>query len=199
MKKNHFFTFLIAALAFAFTACNNSGENSTASEDTLNNAGDNSAVNSQTSTGDYAAFADEIEKNSTQGYYVNPKTGQPYKNLNVNRTTGEITDENNEPVWRYVDNRDWWVYGLNDDWTWQKMNQAKMDNDQLMYKDEAGNWVTYDVYWKEKDEKMSNDWKTKSGDTKIKVDKDGDIKVKDEEGKVKYDADDNKIKTDTDN
>jgi hypothetical protein len=198
MKKNRFFTLLIACFAFAFTACNNSGENTTASGDSLNPA-DNSAVNTETSSGDYAAFADEIEKNSSQGYYVNPRTGKPYKKLTVNRSTGEISDENNEPVWRYVDNRDWWVYGLDDDFSWHKMNEAKLDNDQLLYKDENGNWVSYDVYWKSKDEKISNDWKTKSGDTKIKVDKDGDIKVKDEEGKVKYDADDNKVKKDDDN
>lgn len=199
MKKNQFFTLLIAGSALAFTACNNSGENSTASEDTLNNTMNNSAVNTESSSGDYSAFADEIEKNSSQGYYVNPKTGKPYQKLNVNRSTGEVTDENNEPVWRYVDNRDWWVYGLDDDWTWNKMSEAKLDKDQLMYKDESGNWVTYDAYWKAKDEKMSSDWKTKSGDTKIKVSKDGDVKIKDEEGKTKYDADDNKVKSDKDN
>jgi hypothetical protein len=199
MKKNQFFTLLIAGSAFAFTACNNSGENSTASGDTLNNTTNNAAVNTETSSGDYSAFANEVETNSSQGYYVNPKTGKPYKKLSVNRSTGEITDENNEPVWRYVDNRDWWVYGLDDEWTWNKMNEAKLDKDQLMYKDESGNWVTYDAYWKAKDEKISSDWKTKSGDTKIKVSKDGDVKIKDEEGKTKYDADDNKVKTDKDN
>ena len=198
MKKNLFFTLMIAA-AFSFTACNNSGDNGTASGDSVNNATDNSAVNTQTSTGDYAAMADEIEKNSAQGHYVNPKTGQPYKKLSVDRTTGAVTDENNEPVWRYVDNRDWWVYGLDDDWTWHKLGEAKQENNELRYKDDSGNWVTYDAYWKERDDKISSDWKTKSGDTKIKFDNDGDIKIKDEEGKTKYDADDNKVKTDKDN
>ena len=44
---------------------------------------------------------------------------------------------------------------------------------------------------------VAEDWKKKYGDTKVKVSKDGDIKVKDENGKIKYDADDKKIKTDT--
>lgn len=194
MKKSKLFTFLMAGLAFAFTACNDSADNTEASADSLNT---NTAVNAETSTGDYSAYAEEIEKNSSQGYYVNPRTGKPYKKLSVNRSTGEITDENNEPVYRYVDNRDWWVYGLdNTDWTWEKMGEAKLDKDQLMYKDDSGNWVTYDAYWKTKDDDVSKSWKTKSGDTKIKFDKDGDIKVKDENGKVKYDADDNKVKTD---
>jgi hypothetical protein len=73
-----------------------------------------------------------------------------------------------------------------------------MDNDKILYLDDNGSWVSYDAYWKAKDDDISKSWKTKSGDTKIKVSKDGDIKVKDEEGKVKYDADDDKIKTDKD-
>jgi hypothetical protein len=47
------------------------------------------------------------------------------------------------------------------------------------------------------DEKMMTDWKTKNGGTKIKISKDGDIKVKNESGKVKYDGDDNKMKKDS--
>ncbi len=199
MKQNRFFALLIAG-ACTFTACNDSGENTSATGDSLNTNVDNTAANTANSTGEYSAFADELETNSSQGYYVNPKTGKPYKKLSVNRNTGEITDENNEPVWRYVDNRDWWVYGLNEsDWSWNKLGEAKMDKDQLTYKDDSGNWVSYDTYWKSKDENISKSWKTKSGDTKIKVSKDGDIKIKDEDGKVKYDADDNKIKTDKDN
>ncbi len=200
MKQNRFFALLIAG-ACTFTACNDSGENTSATGDTTNNTVDNTgAANTATNTNEYAAFADELETNSAQGYYVNPKTGKPYKKLTVNRTSGEITDENNEPVWRYVDNRDWWVYGLNEsDWSWNKLGEAKMDKEQLTYKDDSGNWVSYDTYWKSKDENISKSWKTKSGDTKIKVSKDGDIKIKDENGKTKYDADDKKVKTDKDN
>jgi hypothetical protein len=36
-----------------------------------------------------------------------------------------LCDENNEPVWRYVDKRNWWVYGVNDDWNWIKLGEAK--------------------------------------------------------------------------
>ena len=199
MKKNRFFAPLMAGLALSLGACNNSGDTSSSNGDSLNNTTNNAANTAeQTSTGDYAAFADQLERNSTQGHYLNPKTGKPYSKLTVNRETGEVTDENNEAVWRYVDNRDWWVYGLDDtDWTWYKLNEAKMDNDNLSYRDDKGNWVTYDAYWKSRDENMSKSWKSKSGDTKIKVSKDGDIKIKDESGKLKYDADDNKIKTDS--
>ncbi|MGZ5285568.1 MAG: hypothetical protein ACXWB9_00220 [Flavisolibacter sp.] len=199
MKQISFFALLIAG-ACTFTACNDSGENTSATGDTTNQTDNSAAVNTNNATEEYSAFADELETNSAQGYYVNPKSGKPYQKLSVNRNTGEITDENNEPVWRYVDNRDWWVYGLNEsDWTWNKLSEAKMDKDQLTYKDDSGNWVNYDAYWKAKDENMSKSWKSKSGDTKIKVSKDGDIKIKDENGKVKYDADDKKVKTDKDN
>ena len=189
-------------VALAIASCNNSGENTGSTGDSLNNNSANSANNSssnETSTGDYAAYADEIEKGSAQGRYINPRTGKAYKKLSVNRSTGEISDENNEPVWRYVDNTNWWVYGLDDtNWSWERMGEAKMDNDQLTYKDDQGNWVNYDQRWKTDDDKVGKSWKTKSGDTKIKVSKDGDIKIKDESGKVKYDADDKKVKTEDD-
>ena len=200
MKQNKIFTLLLAVGFAAFTSCNNDTTGSE-NKDSANNTtalGTDSASGSTTSAGDYSAYADEIEKNSASGRYVNPRTGKKYSKLSVNRSTGEITDENNEPVWRYVDSENWWVYGLDDDdWTWRQMGEAKLDKDQLMYKDDSGNWVNYDKRWKTDDESMSKTWKTKSGDTKIKFDKDGDIKIKDESGKTKYDADDKKIKKDS--
>jgi hypothetical protein len=197
MKNNRIFAFFMAGMALSFTACNNSGDNTASASDSNNT--DNTAVNTGTSSGDYGAMADNIEKNSTLGYYINPKTGKAYTKLTVDRSTGEITDENNEPVWHYVDNRNWWVYGVDDgDWQWHKMGEAKMDKDHLVYKDDnTGNWISYDQRWKADEENINKTWKTKSGDIKIKFDKDGDIKVKDEDGKVKYDSDDNKIKVDS--
>ncbi len=195
MKQNKILSFAMALGVAALASCGNDA-NTTA--DNADSTAANTTVNTNTSTGDYAAYADELETNSTQGRYYNPKTGKAYKKLTVNRETGEVTDENNQPVWRYVDSQSWWVYGLDDeDWTWKQSGEAKMDKDQLMYKDDNGNWVSYDTRWKTDDEKIDKSWKTKSGDTKIKVSKDGDIKIKDKSGKVKYDADDNKVKTDS--
>ena len=178
--------------AVAFISCNNSADTTATNEDSSDRI-----ENTATTTGDYAAKADEIENNSTQGYYINPRTGKAYGKLSVDRSSGEITDENNERVWRYVDTRNWWVYGVDDDWNWTRIGEAKMDNGNLMYKDDNDSWVTYDQRWKTKDDSINESWKTKSGDTKIKFDKDGDVKFKDESGKVKYDADDEKIKTDS--
>jgi hypothetical protein len=196
MKKYSIFNLVAALGLMAFVSCNDSSKTAN-TNDTSNTTTDNTA-NTATSTSDNTAYADEIEKNSSQGRYVNPRTGKAYSKLTVNRTTGEITDENNEPVWRYVDTQNWWVYGVDDaDWTWEQMGEAKMDKDMLMYKDENGNWVSYDKRWKTSDENIGKSWKSKSGDTKIKFGKDGDIKVKDESGKTKYDADDKKVKTDS--
>jgi hypothetical protein len=175
-------------------SCNNSADTTANDNDSSSN---NTVSNNNTSASDYSAYAGEIEKNSSEGYYINPRTGKAYGKLTVNRNTGEITDENNEPVWRYVDRRNWWVYGVDDDWNWIKLGEAKMNNDQLVYKDDNGNWVTYDKRWTNNDETITKSWKAKSGDAKIKFDKDGDIKYKDDSTRLKYDADDNKVKKDT--
>jgi hypothetical protein len=203
MKK--MLTLVMALGSIAFVACNNSSDTSASNNDSTNrdslnnaNATTGSTANTDTSTTSNAAYADEIEKNSTQGRYVNAKTGKPYKKLSVNRTTGQITDENNQPVWRYVDSQNWWVYGLDDsDWTWRKLGEAKMDKDQLSYKDESGNWVSYDKEWRIKDNNIDKSVKAKNGDIKIKFGADGDIKVKDESGKTKYNADKGTVKTDS--
>jgi hypothetical protein len=194
MKQKKIFTLLMAFGIAAFVSCNNSSDTAANNDDS---SGLNSTADNNTSTGDYAAHADQIEKNSSEGYYINPKTGKPYGKLTVNRKTGEITDENNEPVWRYVDKRTWWVYGVDDDWNWTKLGEAKMNNDQLIYKDDNGNWVAYDKRWSNNDEAISKTWKAKSGNAKIKFDKDGDVKYKDDSTRVKYDADDNKMKSDS--
>ncbi|MBO9683030.1 MAG: hypothetical protein J7502_10250 [Flavisolibacter sp.] len=194
MKQNKIFTLLMALGVAAFVSCNNSSD---ATADNSDSTGAYSTAGNSTSTTNYSAYADEIEKNSSEGHYINPKTGKTYKKLTVNRENGEITDENNEPVWRYVDKRTWWVYGVDDDWHWTKLGEAKMEKDQLVYKDNSGKWVSYDKAWLTNDETLNKTWKAKSGDAKIKFDKDGDIKYKDDSTRIKYDADDNKIKTDS--
>jgi hypothetical protein len=130
---------------------------------------------------------------SSEGRYLDARTGKAIK-INVDPQSGaRMNAETGEPVWRYVDSRTWWLYGGDD---WETLGEARMDNGNIMYKGDNDSWVTYDKRWPDND-KMEKDWKKKIGDTKIKVSKDGDIKVKDEDGKVKYDADDNKIKTDS--
>ena len=201
MKQSKFFPLVLALGMVALTSCNDDADKTSDATDTAgttNTVNTTTDVTTNTTSGDYSAYADELERNSSQGRYYNPRTGKAYKKLSVNRETGQVLDENNQPVWRYVDSQNWWVYGLDDeDWTWRHMGDAKMDKDQLMYKDDSGNWVTYDKRWKTDDENIDKSWKTKSGDTRIKVSKDGDIKIKDESGKTKYDADDNKVKSDT--
>src|SRR5918993_1253491 len=191
MKKNKIFGLLAAAsIVLGFTSCNNSSDG-TATNDTTNTTLDSSTAGTASTTTDYAAFADSVERNSQSGYYLNPKTGKKL-NLKVDRTSGAISDASTgEPVWRYVDNRNWWVYGLDDDYTWDAMGEAQMKSDRLTYRSDDDKWVDYDVRWKSQDENLSKTWKTKSGDVKIKFGKDGDIKIKDKDGKTKYDADDN--------
>ena len=154
MKKNKIFGLLAAAaIVLGFTACNNSSDG-TATNDTSNTTVDTSSTaGTASTTTDYAAFADSVERNSQSGYYLNPRTGKKL-NLKVDRTSGAISDaESGEPVWRYVDNRNWWVYGLDDDYTWDAMGEAQMKADRLTYRSEDDKWVDYDVRWKSQDEK----------------------------------------------
>jgi len=198
MKKNKIIGLLAAAsILLGFTACNNSSDG-TATNDSVNTTLDSSGTAGAVSTSTYySAFADSVERNSQSGYYLNPKTGKKLT-LKVDRSSGVVSDASTgDPVWRYVDNRNWWVYGLDDDYTWNAMSEAQMKADKLTYRSDDDKWVDYDARWKSQDENLSKTWKTKSGDVKIKFGKDGDIKIKDKDGKTKYDADDNKVKTDT--
>jgi hypothetical protein len=195
MTQSRIFTLLMAFGAVAVLSCNNS---STTAMNSNDSTGDRTTANTRTSTGDYSAYADQIERNSAEGYYINPKNGKPYGKLTIDRNTGAITDQNGQPVWRYVDRRTWWVYGVDDDWNWEKLGEAKMDdNNQLLFRDDKGDWVTYDQRWSNVDENIDKTWKAKSGDVKIKFDKDGDIKYKEDSTRIKYDADDDQIKTDS--
>lgn len=198
--KQQFFTVLAGISFAALVSCNNSSETTAANGDTAGQSGTTDNATTNNNTADYSAYATEIETNSASGNYLNPKTGKAYGKLTVNRSTGEITDENNQPVWRYVDRRNWWVYGVDNDWNWIHLGDAKMgSNDQLTYKDDSGNWVTYDKRWTDTDENITQTWKSKGGGAKIKFDKDGDVKYKDDTTKAKYDASSGKTKTDTSN
>lgn len=204
MKKTKFFSFLAIAVAVSVAACNDDADSTTSTTDTSTNTTEtnsstmeaNTPSTTNTSTSDYAALADTFRMNSEAGNYLDPRTGKSIK-IGVDPQTGvRYNLQTEEPVWRYVDKRTWWVYGGDN---WETMGQARMENNKLMYEGEGDKWVSYDDRWRTEDEKMTKDWKTKNGGTKIKISKDGDIKVKDESGKVKYDADDKKVKTDTSN
>lgn len=188
--KQKLFGFCAVAVAVSLAACSNdsTSENTADSTSTTNTTASTQTTTS-VSEGNYAAMADSIEKNSQQGYYLNPKTGKAYSNLKVDRSTGRITDESGEPVWRYVDSRNWWVYGdndYNDDiYNWNQVGEAKQDGEKLTYKADDDKWVDYDTKWKTSDE----EWKLKQGDTKIKVEKDGDVKIKEGDKKTKIDED----------
>lgn len=189
--KQGFFKVCAAAVVFSMAACSNDGtsSNTNDSANTTNSAAAATETTTTTSEGSYAAMADSVERNSEQGYYLNPQTGKSYGKLKVDRTSGRITTEAGEPVWRYVDRRSWWVYGdndMNDTMTnWSQLSEAKMEGEKLMYKGDSDKWVDYDTKWKKDDE----EWKMKSGDTKIKVEKDGDVKIKEGDKKTKIDED----------
>jgi hypothetical protein len=191
--KHGFFKAFAAAAVITLTACNNDGASSDATDSAANANSTEATSNTATSEGSYAAMADSIERNSEQGYYLNPQTGKSYGKLKVDRKSGRITTEGGEPVWRYVDNRNWWVYGddnMDDSMNnWNQVGEARMDGEKIMYKGDGDKWVDYDTKWKKEDD----EWKMKQGDTKIKVE-DDEMKIKDGDKKIKVEDDEMKIK-----
>jgi hypothetical protein len=140
MKRNRLLNVLIASAAVAAVSCNNNG-NGTSSSDSTNTT--NTATTTQTSTNNYAARADSFRVNSEGGYYLNPRTGKPYK-LNMNTQTGTVSDESGHPVKRYVDKRTWWIY---DAASGDTVGSARMNNGNLMYRGTNGDWENYDKRW----------------------------------------------------
>ncbi len=184
---------LMAASLLFFSSCNNDADGDN-NKDSATTTGTTDNGGSTTTTTDYAAKADEFDRNSEAGKYMDVRTGKPVK-LSMDRTTGRVTNkENNQEVTRYiyVDNNDWWVY----DWEGNKLGQAKWENDKVLF-DDNGNWVDYDAKWKDEDAKIKMDEdeaKLKTDDTKIKVEKDGDTKIKTDDKKIKKDEDGTKVK-----
>jgi hypothetical protein len=180
MKKQIFS--LIAVLSLGVVACNSDSNTSTTTDSTTTSA------TTSTSNGDYAAMADEFQRNSDAGKYRNIKTGEPIK-ISVDRTTGKkMNVETNEPVTRYVyvDDNDWWVY----DWEGNRLGRAKLENNKMMFEDSSDKWVDYDVKWKNDDDES----KMKTDDIKIKTEKDGDMKIKTKDTVIKKDEDGTKGK-----
>ena len=148
--KNKVFSLLAAGIALGFAAWNNSGETSGTTDST-----NNTTANTASSTGNYAARADSVNANVTAGNYLNPRTGKAYTKLNVDQSTGSLTDESGRPVKRYVDKRTWWVYDTN---SWDTIGTAQMKNGSLWYMGEKGDWEQYDKRW-------SDDMDTTGGST----------------------------------
>jgi hypothetical protein len=184
MKKKIFS--LVAVLSLGFAACNNDGDN-TASEDTTTT--NTTTTGTATSTGDYSAMADEFQKNSEAGKYRDAQTGKTIK-ISVDRTTGKkLNVETNEPVRRYIyiDNDAWWVY----DEEGNRIREAKMENDKIVYK-EGDAWVPWDkIKWDE-----DGEGKYEDDSTKIKIEKDGDMKIKKGDKKVKVEDGKTTVKDD---
>ncbi|RYY95649.1 MAG: hypothetical protein EOO11_15360 [Chitinophagaceae bacterium] len=225
MKKVQLFS--VALLAVAFTACSGDGSNNGGdSTTTTTTTTTTDAGTTNTSTGNYAAIADSFRVNSEAGNILDARTGKAIKVRYDATTRRAVNQETNEPVWRYVDRRTWWVYGPGND-SWNRIGEARMQNNTLQYKGENDAWVDYDARWKMDDERWMNDTtymggsgtsgtsatgstdngnvkvkdngnKIKDEDVKVKVSNDGDIKVKDKQTgeKVKYDAESGKVKTD---
>ena len=171
MKKKIFG--LIAVLSLGFVACNNDADTAATDDTTTTTAG------TITTTGDYSAMADEFQKNSDAGMYRDARTGQPIK-ISVDRTSGaKMNATTNEPLTRYIfiDNTDWWVY----DAEGNRIREAKMENDKVVYKNEENAWVPWDkIKWDE-----DGEGKYEDDSTKVKIEKDGDMKIKTKDKKVK--------------
>jgi len=158
MKKNKVFSLLAVGLALGFVACNNSG-NGTSSNDSASTT--TTTATTTTTTTNYAARADTVRTNVSAGYYLNPRTGKAYTKLNVDPSTGAITDESGKPVRRYVDKRTWWVYDAN---SWDTVGSAQLHNGSLMYRGDNGSWEAYDKRWTDDaTDNMNGTMRTDSG------------------------------------
>lgn len=184
--KAKIFSLVAATITLGFSACNSEGDNTGYTDSTTTTTTD---VNSNTSTGSYAAQADSFRINSEAGNYLDARTGKPLR-INVDATTGSrMNAETNEPVDYYVDRRTWWVYG---DESWDTIGSAQMKGNELRYRGDNDKWVTFGEKWKV--DEGDGEAKMKTGDSKIKIEKDGDSKIKTEDGKVKTDEDGVKVK-----
>jgi hypothetical protein len=141
MKRAKIFSLMAAGLALTFAACNNSSDGTASNDSTDTNS---MAGANMTSSNNYAARADSVRAHVSAGDYLNPRTGKAYTNLNVDASTGAITDESGRPVKRYVDKRTWWVY---DTQSWDTVGSAQMRNGSLRYRGDNGDWLEYDRRW----------------------------------------------------
>jgi hypothetical protein len=194
MKKNRIFSLMIASLAIGFTACNSGGDNTSTSDSTTTSTTSTEST-TVTSTHNYAARADSFRTNSKAGYYLNPKSGKAYSSINVDTTSGTITDETGQPIRRYVDKRTWWVY---DATSGDTIGSARMQHGSLEYRGSNNDWVNYDKRWSEDTTSMSSSDNSSMNNSSSTGDTSGNtgsgtsgsgtnskVKIKTPEGKVK--------------
>jgi hypothetical protein len=186
MEKKFFFSLIAGCVALGMVACNNSS-NSTSSTDSTSTDSLGSMANTSTSTSNYAARADTVKTNVAAGNYINPKTGKAYTNINVDQNTGALTDESGAPIRRYVDKRTWWVYDTD---KWDTIGSARMQGNNLMYRDANGKWVTYDKAWT--DDMNNSSMNNQSSDSNMTTSDNPKIKVSDKGNKIKIKNTDNK-------
>lgn len=190
----------IAAFAALLAACNGNGNNSGTGDSTTTASTTTTETTSNASSGNYAAMADSFRVNSEAGNILDAKTGKPIHVRYDATTHRAMNAETNQPVWRYVDRRTWWVYGADND-NWSQVGQARMQGDKLEYKNaNDDSWVNYDQRWAQDDQRYMNDTSYMSGTstsgTSMNGMSDGDssgngmqsngqMKVKDNGNKVK--------------
>lgn len=185
--KTRIFSLLAITATLGFAACNNSSESASTTDSTTT-----TTATTTTSSNNYAALADTFQTNSAAGNYLDLKTGKPLR-ISVNKETGAKTNaETNQPVRYYVDRRTWWVYDAN---TGNTLGEAKMDGSNLRYKDQSGNWISADDYWKTLDNSTTTTVNTDDTSAGIKKVSDDGNKVKADDGsKVKVADHGDKVK-----
>ncbi len=163
-----FFGFLALALSAGFVACNDGSSDSATTNDTATTTTtvDNTTTTTATSMNNYTALADTFRVNSEAGNYLDPRTGKSMK-IRVDTATGmRMNETDNQPVWRYVDKRDYKVYSGDDmNSMWDTVGTARMQNNKLEYMGENNSWTNYDKRWKSDDDTRMKTWKSRMTDT----------------------------------
>jgi hypothetical protein len=196
MKKAHWLG--LATFMAVFTACNSGSDNTAAADSTAaTTTNTTTATTTESSSGNYAAMADSFRVNSEAGNILDARTGKPIRVRYDATTRRAVNAETNEPVWRYVDRRTWWVYGPEND-SWNKIGEARMQGNNLQYRGDNDAWLNYDERWKTDDERWMNDTSGygTSGTTTSGTTESGTTSGTTTTGKTKVSDDGNKVKND---
>lgn len=130
-------------------ACNSNGDSASNKDSTT------TTTTTTTSTTKYAARADSFRVNSQAGNYLDPRTGKALRIKYDTVTHLALNEETGTPVIRYVDRRNWDVYGYNND-DWNSVGTARVQGDRIEYKGDNDKWMTYEERWKAEDARMNN-------------------------------------------